>query len=66
MGTTLAGYKASLIEWNKGTGGGLGLETEFERWDDDKFEKYGIDPDEYDHTNVQDRPLILFAMYSKK
>ena len=28
-------YKAALNEWHKGTGGGSGLETEFEQWGDD-------------------------------
>ena len=50
---------------HKGTGGGSGLETEFEKWADDKFEKYGIDHDNYDHTNVESRPLVLFNLYSK-
>ena len=58
-------YKAALNEWHKGTGGGSGLETEFEKWADDKFEKYGIDHDNYDHTNVESRPLVLFNLYSK-
>ena len=58
-------YKAALNEWHKGTGGGSGLETEFEQWGDEKFEKYGIDHDDYDHTDVGSRPLVLFNLYSK-
>ena len=58
-------YKAALNEWHKGTGGGSGLETEFERWDEDKFDKYGIDVEDYDHTDVEARPLVLFNLYSK-
>ena len=56
-----------MVEWNKGTGGGSGLETEFERWadDKDKFDKYGINIDEYDHTDIDNRPIILFNLYSK-
>ena len=44
-----------MVEWNKGTGGGSGLETEFERWADDKekFDKYGINIDKYDHTDIE-------------
>ena len=54
-------------EWNKGTGGGSGLETEFERWADDveKFDKYGINLSDYDHTDMENRPLILFNLYTK-
>ena len=58
-------YKAALNEWHKGTGGGSGQETEFERWDEDKFDKYGIDVEDYDHTDVEARPLVLFNLYSK-
>ena len=58
-------YKAALNEWHKGTGGGSGLETEFEQWRDGKIEKYGIDHDDYDHTDVDSRPLVLFNLYSK-
>ena len=60
------GYKAALNEWHKGTGGGSGLETEFEKWGDEKFEKYGIDHDDYNHTDVDSRPLVLFNIYTLK
>ena len=63
--STLVSYKAALNDWHKGTGGGSGLETEFEKWADDKFEKYGIDHENYDHTDVSSRPLVLFDLYSK-
>ena len=63
--TTLVSYKAALNDWHKGTGGGSGLETEFEKWDDDKFQKYNIEHDDYDHTNIASRPLVLFNLYSK-
>ena len=45
----------------------MGLETEFERWADDKekFDKYKVDTEDYDHTDVDNRPLILFNLYSK-
>ena len=58
-------YKAALGEWNKGTGGGSGLSTEFERWGSSKFEKYNIQKDTYDHSNISSRPLILFDLYTK-
>ena len=57
-------YKAALSQWHKGTGGGSGLEIEFEHWDDAKYEKYGIDKENYDHTDVTNRPLILFNIYT--
>ena len=50
--TTLVSYKVALNDWHKGTGDGLGLKTEFEKWDEDKFEKYGIEHDNHDHTNI--------------
>ena len=46
-----------------GTGGGDGRSTFFENWDDAKFDKYSIDPDEYDHTNMAERPSILIDNY---
>ena len=60
-------YKSTLEDWNKGTGGGSVLETEFERWADDKekFDKYNVHAEDYDHTDVDNRPLILFNLYSK-
>ena len=64
--TTKVSYKAALNEWYKGTGDGLGLDTEFEIWNDEKFEKYGVDLEEYDHSDISSRPLILFNLYAKK
>ena len=58
-------YKSALGDWNKGTGGGSGLETEFEKWDQDKFTKYKISKENYDHSNISTRPLILFDLYSR-
>ena len=58
-------YNAAVTDWNKYTGGGSGLETEFERWDSAKLDKYNIDAGDYNHSNVASRPLILFDMYSK-
>ena len=45
-------YKTCLCEWFKGTGGGSGLITEFESWNAAKFERYGINQDNYDHLDV--------------
>ena len=58
-------YKTALNDWNKGTGGRSGLETEFETWDEEKYNKYNIDKDLYDHTDISSRPLVLFDQYSK-
>ena len=63
--TTLVLYKAALNDWNKGTGGGSGLDTEFETWDKNKFSKYNVDLPNYNHTNIAERPLILFHLYAK-
>ena len=57
--------KSALNDWNKGAGGGSGLETEFETWDEEKYTKYNFDKDLYDHTDVSSRPLILFDLYAK-
>ena len=62
--TTHKQYKDVLVQWFKGTGGGSGVANEFETWDTSKFEKYDIDPDAYDHTNVSSRPPILMNLYS--
>jgi len=64
--TTLTEYKEYLSNWNKGTGGGLGLSSKFETWSQDKLDKYDIDPTIYDHTNVKNRPSILMEGYTKK
>ena len=63
--TTLVSYKAALHSWNKGTGGGSGVITEFEKWDSDKLNTYNIDRDNYDHTDISSRPVILFDLYAK-
>ena len=59
-------YKACLKEWHKGTGGGSGLAIEFESWDKCKFEKYSVNPDDYDHTDISSRPPILMNLYAKQ
>ena len=59
-------YKAVLKKWHKGTGGGSGLATEFEEWIDAKLEKYNIDLENYDHTDVVTRPAVLINGYCKK
>ena len=35
----------------------------FESWSDEKKDKYEIDEDKYDHTDVIGRPTILFNQY---
>ena len=61
--TTLAQYRILLNNWFKGTGGGSGLETMFESWSDEQFEKFGINRDEYDHTNIATRNPIFASLY---
>ena len=56
---TMSQYKSMITKWFMGIGGGDGRLTFFENWDEAKFEKYEIDPEEYDHTNIADRPSIL-------
>ena len=50
-------------KWYSGTGGGDGRSTFFESWDEAKLNKYSIDPNNYDHTNVSKRPSILIDSY---
>ena len=50
-------------KWFLGTGGGDGQSTMFESWDDAKLTKYNINVDEYDHTDVAERPTILIDNY---
>ena len=64
--TTLKQYKACLKDWFKGTGGGSGLASEFETWDEEKFEKYGIELESYDHMDIKSRPSILMHLYTKQ
>ena len=59
-------YKAVLKLWYKGTGGGSGDTSIFEDWTKEKLDKYDIDPNLYDHTIVNKRPLILMDGYAKK
>lgn len=61
--TTMMEYKAVLKQWDKETGGGPGLGIYFESWDPIKFTKYNLDLEEYDHTQVTNRPPILIDSY---
>ena len=61
--TTMTEYKAVLKQWNKGTGGGPGLDIYFESWDGDKLDKYKLNLEDYDHSSVKDRPAILIDAY---
>ena len=51
-------YKAVLKDWFKGTGGGSGLCTEFEGWNDEKLERFDVDLDTYDHSDIASRPAV--------
>ena len=64
--TTNVMYKAALKEWNKGTGGGPGIDAAFQSWDDEKLEKYNVDVNTYDHTDIASRPTVLFQFYTNK
>ena len=52
-------------KWFLGTGGGDGRITMFENWDEDKFKRYNISKDSYDHHDVGARPTILIDNYHK-
>ena len=52
--------------WHKGTDGGSGLVTEFQAWDTSQYEKYDIDPETYDHSDITSRPAVLVHLYSKQ
>ena len=60
---TMTQFRNMITKWFLGTGGGDGRSTLFENWDAVKLEKYDIDPDEYDHTNMASRPSILINKY---
>ena len=62
--TTNLSYKAALKEWFKGTGGGPGIDVAFQIWGDEKLQKYDVDVDTYDHTDVVARPIVLFDNYN--
>ena len=59
-------YKGVLKDWFKGTGGGSGLCTEFEGWNDEKLERFDVDLDTYDHTDIASRPAVLINGYCKQ
>ena len=58
-------YKAMCTKWFLGTGGGDGRLTMFENWDEEKFAKYNVTMDSYDHHDVAKRPSILIDNYHK-
>ena len=58
-------YREVLKNWFKGTGGGSGEYNMFENWSDEKLNKYNINPELYDHTNIQVCPPIMIKGYAK-
>ena len=58
-------YKAALKDWHKGTGGGPDIDAALESLGEDKFDKYEINMETYNHTDVESRPIILFHNYCK-
>ena len=63
--TTQVKYKAVLKNWFKGTGGGSGDRTLVEGRSDGKLDKYQIDVNTYDHTDIKIRPAVLFQGYCR-
>ena len=61
--TTIPMYKSLLTNWYKGTGGGPGLTSMFESWSDEQFDRFGIQKDNYDHTNIKSRHPIMASLY---
>ena len=59
-------YKEVLFDWFKGTGGGSGAATMFEGWSDDKLKHFDIDIDNYDHTDVANKPAVMLESYGKQ
>ena len=54
--STFIEYKAVLHDWFASTGGGSGDASMFEYWGDEKLNKYDVDIETYDHTNIKERP----------
>ena len=52
------------MQWFKGTGAGDGDPKEFESWDNERYNRYDVEPDTYDHTNISSRPPVLMNLYS--
>lgn len=61
--TTNVDYKAVLKNWFKGTGGGSGVSTRLESWDEEQLMRHDVDLETYDHTNLSNRPSILLDCY---
>ena len=59
----MAEYYSMITKLFLGTGGGDVWSKYFENWNAEKFDKYNIDPDDYDHTNMAERPSILINNY---
>ena len=51
--------------WFLGTGGGSGESSMFETWSQEKLDRWDINPQVYDHINVESRPSILIDRYTK-
>ena len=54
----LSEYRAVLRNCYKGTDGGSGDLNTFEDWLEEKFNKYNINTEVYNHTNISKRPPI--------
>ena len=60
---TMIQFRGMITKWFLWTGGGDGRSALFKHWDEAKLDKYDINPDEYDHTNMAERPIILIDNY---
>lgn len=64
--STVILYKCALQKWHKGTGGGSGLATDFEGLNVARLEKYAIELNTFDHTDVASIPALLINGYCKQ
>ena len=56
---TMTQFCNMITKWFLGTGGGDGCLTLLENWDVAKLERYEVDPEDCDHTNMAAHPSIL-------
>ena len=52
-------FRNMILKWFLGIGGRNGRSTLFKHWNAAKLEKYDVDSEKYDLTNMTERPSIL-------